>query len=157
MVSQGLANVAGGFGGRYAVGGSFGLTLALAPRLDRAVLIGISLAIAVHLWRELHVQVPAWTEGDTLHLRPNGVLYFASAPPIEERLTRSLASYPDACRLVLHCDRLGRIDLTGALALRAVLADAQRAGLEVELVEVAPQARRIVSLVLPDLLGPVER
>lgn len=234
MVSQGLANVAAGFGGGYAVGGSFsrtalnrlagartrasgaltgalvlaflpvagllaelptavlgavvitaviplldirgarqfwvysrvqaavaaatfGLTLALAPRLDRAVLIGIGLAIAVHLWRELHVQVPTWTEGNTLHMRPNGVLYFASAPPIEERLTRSLADHPDACRLVLHCDRLGRIDLTGALALRAVFAEAAQAGMKVELVEVAPQARRIVSRVLPDLLGPVDK
>ena len=136
---------------------TFGLSLALAPRLDRAVLIGIGLAIAVHLWRELHVHVPSWTEGDTLHLRPNGVLYFASAPPIEERLTRSVADHPDARRIVLHCDRLGRIDLTGALALRAVLAEAQLAGLSVELVDVAPQARRIVSRVLPDLLGPADQ
>ncbi|HEY3036592.1 MAG TPA: SulP family inorganic anion transporter, partial [Streptosporangiaceae bacterium] len=142
MVSQGLANLAAGLGGGYAVGGSFSRTalnrlagartrvsgaltgllvlaflpvagllqklptavlgaaviaavlpllnfgtarevwaysrpqaavaaatlllcLALAPHIDRAVLIGIGLAIAVHLWRELHVDVPSWTEGET--------------------------------------------------------------------------------------------
>lgn len=234
MISQGLANVAAGVGGGYAVGGSFSRTalgrlagartrvsgaltglavlaflpvagllarlpvavlgaavitavlplltvgtardfwaysrpqamiaaatlvvsLVLAPRLDRAVLIGIGLAVAVHLWRELHVHVPGWTEGEVLHLRPSGVLYFASAPPIEETLTRSVAAHPEATRLVLHCDRLGRIDLTGALALRAVLNDARAAGLDVELVDVAPQVRRIVSRVLPDLLAATDR
>lgn len=133
------------------------LTLVLAPRIDRAVLIGIGLAVAVHLWRELHVHVPSWTDGQTLHLRPTGVLFFASAPPIEERLTRLLAAHPDATRLVLHCDGLGRIDLTGALALRAVFGDARAAGLTVELVDVAPHARRLLSRVLPDLVTRVDR
>ncbi|HET8680867.1 MAG TPA: SulP family inorganic anion transporter, partial [Micromonosporaceae bacterium] len=132
---------------------TFALGLALAPRIDRAVLVGIGLAVVVHLWRELRIDVPSWTDGDTLHLRPTGVLYFASAPPIEERLTRLLAERPHANRLVLHCDGLGRIDLTGALALRAVLDDARAAGLTVELVDVAPQARRIVSRVLPELVA----
>ncbi|MGH8837400.1 MAG: SulP family inorganic anion transporter, partial [Actinomycetes bacterium] len=130
---------------------TFVLSVVLAPRIDHAVLIGIGLAVAVHLWRELHVQVPSWTEGEVLHLRPSGVLYFASTPPIEEMLTHSLVAHPDATGLVLHCDGLGRIDLTGALALRAVLKDAQAAGLSVELADVAPQAMRIVSRVLPDL------
>lgn len=132
------------------------VSLVLAPRMDHAVLIGIGLAVAVHLWRELHVQVPSWTEGEALHLRPTGVLYFASAPSIEEMFTRLLATHPDATRLVLHCDGLGRIDLTGALALRAVLADARAAGLDVAVVDVAPQARRILSRVVPELLTAAE-
>lgn len=127
-------------------------SLVLAPRVDQAVLIGIGLSVAVHLWRELHVHVPSWIEGDVLHLRPSGVLYFASAPPIEEMLTRSLAAHPDAAHLILHCEGLGRIDLTGALALRAVIADARSACLTVELAGVPPQARRLLARVLPDLV-----
>lgn len=229
LISQGLANFAAGFGGGYAVGGSFSrtalgrlagartrvsgaltgvlvlaflpvagllarlptavlgaavimaviplltvgtardfwrysrpqaaiaaatllLSLLLAPRVDQAVLIGIGLSVAVHLWRELHVHVPSWTEGDVLHLRPSGVLYFASTPAIEERLTQLLADHPDAKRLVLHCEGMGRIDLTGALALRAVLNDAQAADLVVELTNVPPQLRRLLSRVMPDLV-----
>jgi SulP family sulfate permease len=129
--------------------GTFVITLALAPRIDRAVLFGIGLAIVVHLWRELHVQVPSWTEGRTLHLRPRGVLFFASAPPIEEKFGDLLAAHPNAERLVLHCDGLGRIDLTGALALRSVLDEAQLAGVTVELADVPPHARRILTRVLP--------
>jgi SulP family sulfate permease len=128
------------------------LSLVLAPRVDQAVLIGIGLSVAVHLWRELHVHVPSWTEGDVLHLQPSGVLYFASAPPIEEMLTRSLAAHPDAAHLIVHCEGLGRIDLTGALALRAVIADARIASLTVELTGVPPQARRLLSRVMPDLV-----
>jgi SulP family sulfate permease len=100
---------------------TFAITLALAPRVDRAVLVGVVLAIGVHLWRELNVTVPSWTEGSVLHLRPGGVLYFASAPAMEAALTRLLEEHPDAVRLVVHCGGLGRIDLTGALALRSVL------------------------------------
>jgi SulP family sulfate permease len=129
---------------------TFAITLALAPRVDHAVLVGIALAIAVHLWRELHVQVPSWTDGPTLHLRPRGVLFFASAPPIEETLGDLLAAHPDAQRLVLHCDGLGRIDLTGALALRAVMEEARLAGVTVELANVPGHARRILTRVLPD-------
>lgn len=128
---------------------TFGITLGLAPRIDRAVLIGIGLAVAVHLWREVHVHVPSWTEGDTLHLRPRGVLYFASAPPIEDAFGDLLAEHPRAKRLVLHCDGLGRIDLTGGLALRAVFRDAEAAGVIVEFVDIPPHARRLLSRVLP--------
>jgi SulP family sulfate permease len=130
------------------------LTLVLAPRIDRAVLVGVGLAVAVHLWRELHVQVPSWTEHGELHLRPSGVLFFASAPPIEETIGDLLAAHPDARRLVVHCEGLGRIDLTGALALRAVLEDAKLAGVTVELVDVPPHARRVISRVLPTTGDP---
>jgi SulP family sulfate permease len=133
---------------------TFVLTLALAPRVERAVLLGIGLAIAVHLWRELHITVPHWTEGDTLHLRPRGVLYFASAPALEETFTRLLAEHVDARALVVHCEGLGRVDLTGALALKAVLDDAAAAGIETELREVPPQAQAVISRVLQPPPGP---
>lgn len=134
---------------------TFAITVALAPRVDIAVLIGIALATAVHLWREVNVTVPSWTEGADLHLRPRGVVFFASTPAIEEALIRLLAAHPDARRLVVHLDGLGRLDLTGALALRSVLDDAIAADVEVRLADVPPQVRRIVSRVLPDLMpGP---
>jgi SulP family sulfate permease len=132
---------------------TFAVTLVLAPRIDRAILVGVGLAVAVHLWRELHVQVPSWTDGRALHLRPRGVLFFASAPPIEKTFSDLLAAHPDAERLVLHCDGLGRIDLTGALALQAVLEEAQLAGVPVDLVDVPPHARRVLSGVLPGVLA----
>jgi SulP family sulfate permease len=102
----------------------------------------------------VNVVVPSWTEGADLHLRPRGVVFFASTPALEEALIHLLAAHPDARRLVVHLDGLGRIDLTGALALRSLLDDALAAGVEVRLADVPPQTRRIVSRVLPDLMPP---
>ncbi len=49
-------------------------TLAFAPRIERGVLLGVGLAVAVHLWRELRLHVDANLTADgTLHLRPQDV------------------------------------------------------------------------------------
>lgn len=136
---------------------TFGLTLGLSPRIEWAVLIGIVLAVGLHLWRELRLEVIGWREEATLHLRPRGVLYFGSEPRIESGLLDLLAEHPDARRLTVHLDGLGRIDLSGALALRAVLQDARDAGLEVEIVDVRPRWRPLVDNVIAsdrDPLGP---
>lgn len=127
---------------------TFALTLALAPRVQIALLVGVGLAVAAHLRREFLINVPSWTEGDDLHLRPQGVLYFGSAPGLEARFTELLAASPRARRLVVHLDGLGRVDVSGALTLRALLDDARRAGLDAEVVDVPYQSRKIVGRVL---------
>ena len=48
--------------------GTFVATLVLAPHIDQAILIGVALSAAVHLWRELNPRVTAKREGDTLVL-----------------------------------------------------------------------------------------
>jgi SulP family sulfate permease len=127
---------------------TFAATLAFAPNVERGVLVGIGVAIAAHLWRELRLSIPSWVDGDALHLQPRGVLYFASAPGLEDAVGRLLQAHPDAGRIVVHLDGLGRIDLTGALVLKGLVIDARSAGLEVELRDVPPQARKIVQRVL---------
>jgi SulP family sulfate permease len=124
------------------------LTVALAPHVERAVVAGIGLAIGAHLFRELRVSVKAWTDGETLHLAPKGVLYFASAPLLEDRFGELLHNHPDARHLRVHVDGLGRVDITGALALRALLADAAAAGLDARVVDIPPQAEKIIRRVL---------
>jgi sulfate permease, SulP family len=127
---------------------TFLLTVILAPHVERAVIAGILLAILAHLWRELRLSIPAWTEGDALHLAPKGVLYFASAPGLEVAFGNLLTEHPSAHKLVVHLEGLGRVDLTGALVLRGILADAKEAGFEIELVDVPPQARKIIERVV---------
>lgn len=127
---------------------TFGLTIAVAPHVERAVAAGVVFAIGSHLWRELHVSVKAWTEGTTLHLAPKGVLYFASAPLLEERLGAMLSETPTAQQLVVHLDGLGRIDISGALGLREMLEQAEAAGLDAVVSDVPPHAKTIVRRVL---------
>lgn len=132
---------------------TFALTLALAPRVEQAVVIGIGLAVATHLVRELSLDVASWTDGDTLHLRPRGVLWFGTTPRLEDRLLELIALHPDVRRLVVHLDAVGRVDTTAALALRSLLRDVRAAGLEASIGEIRPRWARLVERVIE---GPDE-
>ena len=123
-------------------------TLALAPRVDEGVLIGIAIGIAAHLWREVRVPLAHRVEGDVLHVEPHGVLFFASAPSLQDEVNALVAANPGVHRLVLRLGGLGRIDLTGALVLRDLLSGMRAAGVEVEVVDVPPQAAKVVERTL---------
>jgi SulP family sulfate permease len=134
---------------------TFLLTLALAPHVEQAVLIGILLAVGVHMWRELQLEVPSWTEGEALHLRPRGVLWFGTAPRLEDTFLALIGEHSEAKRVLVHLDSLGRIDMTGALALRGLLQEAREAGLGVELVDVRPRWRGLVDNVISQEQDPL--
>jgi sulfate permease, SulP family len=134
---------------------TFALTLALSPHVEQAVLIGIVLAVAVHLWRELQLEVPNWTEGETLHLRPTGVLWFGTAARLEDTFLTLIGRHGDAKRLLVHLDGLGRIDMTGALALRGLLQEARVAGLIVDVVDVRPRWHGLVENVISKEQDPL--
>ncbi len=129
---------------------TFALTLALAPHVEWALLGGIGAAIGMHLWRELRLEVQASTEGSTLLLRPLGVLWFGTARSLEDEFVELLAERPETEVLRIDLDGLGRIDLTGALALKTLVEDARSAGLEVRVSGGPPQAAPLLSRVLPE-------
>lgn len=120
---------------------TFILTLVVAPNVERAVIAGVALALAVHLLREMSVRVETTITGDTLEVRPMGVIWFATAKDLEERLIDLLGENPDARRLRLVLNGVGRIDLTGAMSLDHLLDDARAAGVEVEVIGTPPQAQ----------------
>ena len=127
--------------------GTFVLTIALSPRIDIAVLLGVLLGIAVHLWRERRIAVHAEynQRTDELRLEPVGVLYFGSAPVLDDALIVALSEHPAARRLVIDLRRLGRIDYTGAVVLQRVATDAEVAGLHVRIIPGLPlQGREIL-------------
>ena len=128
------------------------VTLILAPRIDRALVVGVVLAIAAHLFREVRLSTDASIEGSTLHLHPKGVLYFGSVISLERVLLQFLTDHPEADRLVVHLDGLGRLDLTGALELRDYLRNARRAGLDVRVQDAPPQAMKITRRLLGEFL-----
>lgn len=129
---------------------TFGLSLLLAPRIDWAIMTGVTLALGIHLWREIRLELGNRYDPDTLtlHLSPRGVLWFASASQLEEEMLRVLADFPEANRLVMHFEGLGRIDISGAFVLARFLGDARAAGFDVELKDVPPQSRRFVEPLL---------
>jgi sulfate permease, SulP family len=127
---------------------TFLLTIVLAPHIEEAVILSVALAMGLHLWRELTPDYAVRYRGDTLHVALHGVLWFGSAPILEKALSSSLARAREVRRVVLHLGGLGRIDLTGALVLRQVKRDVERAGVAFELTEVPVHAHRMLAQVL---------
>ena len=127
--------------------GSFGFTLILAPRSEQAVVLGVLMATAAHMWRELQPGVKTQIEGEELHFEPKGVLWFGSAPALEDSLLSSLAQEPNVKRIIVHCAGLGRIDLTAAQGIARIAEQAQVAGLEMEIRGAPEHAYRVLQAV----------
>ncbi len=131
----------------FVAGATFVATLSFAPRIDIAVLLGIGVGVAVHLANELETAVSSSHVDGKLTVYPTGVMYFGSTPALEEALQQQLADHPDATHLDVNLARLGRIDFTGATALKTLVDEAESAGLEVALKSVPEHAQRIITRV----------
>jgi SulP family sulfate permease len=131
--------------------GTFLLTLALSPHVEYAVLGGIAFALAAHIWRETKVDVRETIVGDTLVLRPRGVIWFASAPLFRQALSGAIARNHEIRRVILDLGGIGRLDLTGGYALNAIADGARQAGVDFSFGEVPPPCERIVRIVCSDV------
>ena len=132
---------------------TFAATILAAPKVQYGVIAGISLAAAVHLWREMELGVEVERRGDMVHLRPSGVLWFGSAAVLEQACFDARAAHSDAEHIVVDLAGLGRVDLSGAAALSDLLCDAAAAGFEVTFDNVPTHAQRILQRVCPDADG----
>ena len=94
-------------------------TIAFAPRVERGVLVGIGLAVAVHLYRELLVTTPGERNHNTLTVRPKGVMWFATVPQVERSVREELASERNLTAVVIDLSGVGRLDYSGAVGAAA--------------------------------------
>ncbi len=127
---------------------TFVLTLYFAPHIEYAVIAGIAISVAVHAWREQAVEVAANMCGHTLTLTPSGVVWFASATKLRQAMAREIAGQPEVARLVVDLHAVGRIDLTGVLALRQLFESVTVTNIAI--VRVPPHAKRLVARILAD-------
>lgn len=127
---------------------AFVLTLTLAPHVDWAIAAAVVLSVLIHLWRELRLDLEASVEGVRLELVPQGVLWFGTARRLEDKFVDVLAGRAEVTELVIRLDALGRIDLTGALALKSLIDDARHAGLAVTVRGAPRHADRVLRRVL---------
>jgi SulP family sulfate permease len=125
------------------------LTLALAPQVQWALIVGIVLSIGAHLRRELRIGVAFEHARGRAHLHPTGVLYFASAHRLIDQM-RAIIVDEEVNHLVVHLDRLGRVDVTGAIAVRDFVREAHRLDVTVELIDATDPSRKILQRVLAD-------
>ncbi len=130
--------------------GTLVATLATAPRIERGVLIGIGLALVVHLFRELKVTADSeWSDG-RLVVRPKGVLWFATIASVDELIRRQLVNQPDTDLVVFDLDGVGRLDYSAAAALGRLVEELRESDVEVRLINVPPGAVRAAQIHLPE-------
>ena len=130
--------------------GTLAATLAFAPRVERGVLVGIGLALAVHLYRELYVTVEANRSDDVLTVAPQGVLWFASVPQIDRLIRSEIASHAEVRTVVIDMGGVGRLDYSGAVALARIVNELAAAGTPVEVINVLPGAAKAVGVHLTE-------
>lgn len=130
--------------------GTFGLCILLSPRVDEAVLLGVLLSLAIHVWRERKAAFDVALDEGVLRIDVRGVLWFASAPRLQEQILNQLSEAEDVDEVVFHLGGLGRIDLTGAMVLERILDEVGSAGIPGSVQDVPPHARRV----LRNVLGP---
>ena len=126
---------------------TFILTLVLSPHVEQAVLLGILAAVSVHIWRELSPSCESWAEGDSIHVRLSGVLWFGSAASIQRAINETMPLNPRARRFIIDLTGVGRVDFTGALALREFRDEAAESGIQVELVGIPEHAGKLLGRV----------
>ncbi len=129
--------------------GTLVATLATAPRVERGVLIGIGLALAVHLYRELSVSATSERLGDTVTISPHGVLWFATVSSVDRVIGDELASHPEVSHVVIDLSGVGRLDYSGAAALERLVSELQEGGTRVEVTNVRPGAARAAGIHFP--------
>lgn len=125
--------------------GTFAATLVTAPNVERGVIAGVGLAIGVHLIRELRVDHTHEVVGDTLVLRPRGVIWFVTAPHLATSFIAARVEHPQLKNLRIDFANVGRVDYGGAATLAELVGDAVDAGLDVDIVNIAPHAKRTLA------------
>jgi sulfate permease, SulP family len=127
---------------------TFVLTILLSPHVEQAVLLGILAAIGIHLWKEFRLRLEARLDGETLEVRPEGVLWFGSAENLHSDVVALVAQHPTARRVTLRLDRFGRVDLTAAFVLERLINELRDSGLKVQVTGAHPETARALHRVL---------
>ena len=130
--------------------GTLAATLAFAPRVERGVMVGVGLAVAVHLYRELTVTIESSRHDDVLTVAPQGVLWFATVPQIDRLIRAKIAEHPDIDDVIIDFSGVGRLDYSGAVALKRLVAELAAADTRVELANIKPGAAQAANVHLRD-------
>lgn len=117
---------------------TFVATLAVAPKLDIGILIGVGLALALFLYRSMHPRVSElarYSDGTLREAQRYGLkaseeigllrfdrsLYFANVPYFEDAVLELAARHPNARYLVIVTKGINEIDASGEEAIHSLV------------------------------------
>ena len=109
------------------------LTLALEPRIDLAVVLGVAISIALHLAREGRLYLRITADGPEGRVVVAGSLWFANAARLQDDVRAAWHRHRGVERWVIDLSAVGRVDVDAALALGALRAEAGDVGVTLEI------------------------
>jgi sulfate permease, SulP family len=127
--------------------GTLAATLVFSPRIDIAVLVGMGLAAAVHMFREEQLRIVTNRNGRDVRLVVEGVVFFASAPRLGDAVSDSVAA-GGVDHVEIDLSGAGRVDVTGVLTIADALDDLAEAGITAWVSGVPAHAERLVARLL---------
>ena len=109
---------------------TFLLTLAMAPHLDKGIIVGVALSIGLFLYRSMRLRVAVvsrYKDGTmrdiTVHplrtspkisiMRFDGSLYFANAGYFETKVLEVVAANPELRYIIIDASGINQLDATG--------------------------------------------
>ena len=127
---------------------SFLATLAFAPHLDKGIMIGVVLSLAVFLYKSMRPNVSSLSRftDDSLKnsaahglrqcrymdmIRFNGPLFFANASYLEDQINDRMQQKKDLRHIIIVANGMNDIDASGEEVLSLVVANVRSAGLEI--------------------------
>ncbi len=125
---------------------TFFVTLAFAPHLDKGIMVGVALSMAVFLYKSMRPVVAelSMNEEKTLKssehyrlkgcrhisvVRFDGALFFANASYLDEQVIKFRTERPDLRYILLDASGINDMDASGEEALAHVVARVRAAGL----------------------------
>ena len=129
---------------------SFLATLAFAPHLDKGIIIGVGLSLAVFLYKSMRPTVTSLSryEDESLRnsvvhglrecqyidmIRFDGPLFFANASYLEDQISARMENKKDLKHIVIVANGMNDIDASGEEVLSLVVANVRSAGLDISL------------------------
>ena len=127
---------------------SFLMTLAFAPHLDKGIMIGVGLSLAVFLYKSMRPNVTSLSryedeslQNSVVHglrecqyidmIRFDGPLFFANASYLDDQISDRMENKKDLKHIVIVANGMNDIDASGEEVLSLVVANVRSAGLDI--------------------------
>jgi len=127
---------------------TFVLTLVFAPHLDRSIMIGVILSLAIFLYRTMEPRIATLSRHPDGSLRDSklyglgscdnisilrfdGSLYFANISYFEDTVLRIAAANPDLKYVIVDGPGINQIDASGEEMLTSLTERLQKGGVEI--------------------------
>lgn len=149
---------------------TFGAVLALG--VEKGIMLGAIIALALHLWRTSHPHIAivgrlgdsehfrnvlryeVKTSPEVLAVRVDASLYFANAKYLENFLTQAIADRSEIKSVLLVCSAINLIDASALEILESLIADFRSLGIQFYFAEVkGPVMDKLAKIGFVDYVG----